>query len=215
MKPSEVLVTGGTGTLGLRRLMCNELYKQVRQVAQRSAEGVVNPLSAGVCRNLGRQARQQPSQRLGAVALQTEEVLELADVTPSMIWRLPEAQRLFGLRPRSAGIVLGGGRNQRSVDLHPKALPLYPREALVCQVGSVALGSQEGLAYGSIVGGCRCQAEGRDHPLGVNHQSHLEAVDPLGLGGAPPEGSLSAEKSPLREALTLTIAGTRVVSITR
>ena len=53
----------------LRRLMCNELYEQVRQVAQRSAEGVVNPLSASVCRDLGRQARQQPSQRLGTVVL--------------------------------------------------------------------------------------------------------------------------------------------------
>ena len=59
--------------------MCNDLDEQVRQVAQRSAEGVVNSLSAGVCRDLGRQARQQPSQRLGTVALQTEEVLELAD----------------------------------------------------------------------------------------------------------------------------------------
>jgi hypothetical protein len=67
--------------------MCNELYEQVRQVAQRSAEGVVDPLSAGVCRDLGRQARQQPSQRLGPMALQGEDVLELADETPSMIWR--------------------------------------------------------------------------------------------------------------------------------
>jgi hypothetical protein len=58
--------------------MCNELYEQVRQVAQRSTEGVVDPLSAGVCRDLGGQARQQPSQRLGAVTLQREEVLELA-----------------------------------------------------------------------------------------------------------------------------------------
>src|SRR5215212_4129533 len=73
--------------------MCNELYEQVRQVAQRSAERVVDPLGAGVGRNLCCQARQQPSQRLGAVALQTGEVLELA-VAPSVIWCLPvEAQR--------------------------------------------------------------------------------------------------------------------------
>jgi hypothetical protein len=45
----------------LRRLMCNELYEQIRQVTQWSAEGVVDPLSAGVCRDLGCQARQQPS----------------------------------------------------------------------------------------------------------------------------------------------------------
>ena len=41
--------------------MCNELYEQIRQVTQWSAEGVVDPLSAGVCRDLGCQARQQPS----------------------------------------------------------------------------------------------------------------------------------------------------------
>src|SRR5919112_539842 len=63
----------------LRRLMCNELYEQVRQVAQGSADGVVDPLSAGVGRNLGRQTRQKPSQRLGPVALQGEEILELPD----------------------------------------------------------------------------------------------------------------------------------------
>ena len=39
----------------LRRVMCNELDQQVRQVAQRSAKGVVDPLAAGVCCDLGRQ----------------------------------------------------------------------------------------------------------------------------------------------------------------
>src|SRR5215213_10004295 len=73
--------------------MRNYLNQQVRQVAQRSAEEVVHPLGARVRRDLGGQTRKQPSQRLGTVALQSEEVLELADVTPSMIWRLPEAQR--------------------------------------------------------------------------------------------------------------------------
>jgi hypothetical protein len=45
----------------LRRLMCNELDQQVRQMTQRSAEGVVDPLCAGVGHNLGSQTRQQPS----------------------------------------------------------------------------------------------------------------------------------------------------------
>src|SRR5215213_8401618 len=103
--------------------MCNELYKQVRQVTQRSAEGTVDPLSAGVCCDLGRQAPQQSSQRLGAVALQIEEVLELAD-HPFYDLTLARSPAPLGLRPRSAGIVLGGGRNNRSVDLHPKVLPL-------------------------------------------------------------------------------------------
>ena len=56
-----------------------DLDQQVRQVAQGSAEGVVDPLSAGVGRHLGRQTRQQTSQRLGPVALQGEEILELPD----------------------------------------------------------------------------------------------------------------------------------------
>src|SRR5215211_2777774 len=72
--------------------MCNGLDQQVRQVTQRSVEGVVDPLGAGVCCDFGRQAPQQPSQRLGAVALQREEVLESWPMTPSMIWRLPEAK---------------------------------------------------------------------------------------------------------------------------
>jgi hypothetical protein len=59
--------------------MCNGLDQQVRQLTQRSVEGVVDPLSAGVCCDLGDQSRQQPYQRFGMMALQTEEVLELAD----------------------------------------------------------------------------------------------------------------------------------------
>ena len=55
------------------------LNQQVRQVAQRSAEGVVDALGAGVGHDLGGQTRQQPAQRLRAVTLQAEEVLELAD----------------------------------------------------------------------------------------------------------------------------------------
>src|SRR5215211_3265505 len=76
----------------LRRLMCNELDQQICQMTQRSAEGVVDALCASVGHNLGGQTRQQPSQRLRTMTLQAEEVLELAN-HPSMIWRLPEAQR--------------------------------------------------------------------------------------------------------------------------
>jgi len=48
-------------------------------VAQRSTLGVVDPLSTGICCNLGRQTRQQPGEGLGSVTLQREEVLQLAD----------------------------------------------------------------------------------------------------------------------------------------
>ena len=54
------------------------LDQQVCQLTQRSVDRVVDLLSAGVGRDLGGQARQQPSQRLGAVALQSEDVLQLA-----------------------------------------------------------------------------------------------------------------------------------------
>jgi hypothetical protein len=70
-----------------------DLDQQVRQVAQGSAEGVVDPLSAGVGRNLGRQTRQQPAEGLRPMALQREEVLESWQITPSMIWRFPDAHR--------------------------------------------------------------------------------------------------------------------------
>jgi len=59
--------------------MCNELDQQICQVAERPTERVVDPLSTGVGRNLGRKARQQAVEGLGTMALQSEEVLQLAD----------------------------------------------------------------------------------------------------------------------------------------
>src|SRR5918993_5629136 len=61
----------------LRRVMHNRSDQKVDQVAQRSPELVVEPLSASVGRHLGRQAGQKTTQRLGPVALQGEDVLEL------------------------------------------------------------------------------------------------------------------------------------------
>ena len=58
--------------------MRNELDQQVRKVAQRSAKGVVDALAAGVRGDLRCQTSQQPTQRLRAVTLQSEEVFELA-----------------------------------------------------------------------------------------------------------------------------------------
>src|SRR5829696_5847051 len=93
----------------LRRLMCNELYEQIRQVAQRSAERVVDLLCAGVGRDLGGQARQQPSQRLRTMTLQREEVLELA-YDPFYDLALARGPAPIGLQPRPAGVVFRGGR---------------------------------------------------------------------------------------------------------
>src|SRR5215211_5145305 len=116
-------------------------------------------------------------------------------MTPSMIWRLPAAQRLeASLRPRPAGVLVRGGGHQRPVPLHPKPLPLHPSEALVGQVGPVAVGGHQCLPYGPLVGGSRGQTESGDHAVGVHHQRRLEAVDPLGLGGAPAERRLTSEE---------------------
>jgi hypothetical protein len=61
----------------LRRVMHNRSDQKVGQVAQRSPELVVEPLPASVSRHLGRQAGQKTTERLGPVALQGEDVLEL------------------------------------------------------------------------------------------------------------------------------------------
>jgi hypothetical protein len=52
----------------------------------------------------------------------------------------------------------------------------------------------ESLPYGSFVRGRRSQPESAHHTLGIHHQRHLEAVDPLGLGGAASEARLPSEE---------------------
>src|SRR5215212_3332657 len=52
----------------------------------------------------------------------------------------------------------------------------------------------KGVCYGPLVGGGRGQPEGGDDAPRIDHQGHLEAVDPFGLGGAPAEGGLPAEE---------------------
>src|SRR5918995_3157414 len=122
----------------LRRVMCNELDQEICQLTQWSSDGVVDPLNAGVGRDLRRQARQQPSQRFGAVALQSEEVLELAD-HPFHDLALARSPSPIGLRPRPAGVVVGGGGHQSPVLLKPAPLPLHPRKPFVGQIRLVTV----------------------------------------------------------------------------
>src|SRR5215208_137640 len=199
----------------LRRLMCNELYEQIRQVAQRSAERVVDLLCAGVGRDLGGQARQQPSQRLRTMTLQREEVLELA-YDPFYDLALARGPAPIGLRPRPAGVVLRGGRNERSVKLHPQPLPLEPREALVGQVRSVAVGSEAMRAspMGLSSEAATASPKAVITPSGSTTRATLKPYTHSVLEALRPKLAWPA-KSPLREALTLTMAGMRVVSITR
>ncbi len=62
----------------LRPLVCNCSDQQAGQSTQRSSRVRVKDLAAGVGGDLGGQPSEQPAERLGAVALQPQEVLELA-----------------------------------------------------------------------------------------------------------------------------------------
>jgi hypothetical protein len=106
--------------------MCNELDQQVRQVAQRSAEGVVDALAAGVRRNLGRQTSQQPAEGLRTVTLQCEEILESWPMTPSMIWRLPAAQRRSAFDHALRESFLGVAATSARIDPSKGAPTLLP-----------------------------------------------------------------------------------------
>ena len=112
--------------------MCNELDEQVRQMSQRSAEGVVDTLTTGVGRDLGGQASQQPTQRLRPVALQAEEVLELADY-PLDDLALACGPSAIPFRPGPARVVVRGGGNKRPVDLPSQrrshSMPVKPLSA--------------------------------------------------------------------------------------
>jgi hypothetical protein len=69
---------------------------------------------------------------------------------------------------------------------------------------------------GALVGGRGGEAESGDHAVRVYHQGHLEPVDPLQvLEALLPKVACPQKKCPLREGLTLTMAGIRVVSKTR
>jgi hypothetical protein len=58
----------------------------------------------------------------------------------------------------------------------------------------MAVASDEDLPYGTLVGGGFGQGEGRDDAPRSDGEADLEAVDPLGLGGAPPEARLPREQ---------------------
>src|SRR5918995_2043160 len=177
----------------LRRVMHNRSDQQVGQVAQRSPELVVEPLPASVGRHLGRQAGQKTAQRLGPVALQGEEVLELV-YDPFDDLALARSPAPICFRPRPLGVVFGSGRYQRSIEIQPASFPLNARKALVGQVGFVRVLDDEKVPYGALVGGRLRKPKGADHALWADRKRHLEAVNPLGLGGAPAEGGLPSKQ---------------------
>jgi hypothetical protein len=58
----------------------------------------------------------------------------------------------------------------------------------------VPIAGQERIPYGPLVRGSFGQSKGAHHPLRVHYQRYFETVDPLGLGGTPPEARLSQEE---------------------
>jgi hypothetical protein len=109
--------------------MHNRSDQKVGKVALRSSELVVEPLATGVGSDLGCQAGQKTLKRLGPVALQCEDVLELVYAP---FYDLPLSRRpaTVRFRPRPLGVVLGSGRYQRSIEIRPASLPLNARKAL-------------------------------------------------------------------------------------
>src|ERR687890_2825479 len=106
------------------------LDQQVRQVTQEPTEGVVDALSAGVGRDLGGQTCQQPAEGLRSVALQREEVLQLAD-HPLYDLALSRRPTAIALRPCPAGVLVRGGGHQSPVLPKPAPLPLDPCDPFV------------------------------------------------------------------------------------
>jgi hypothetical protein len=180
----------------LRRLMHNFSDQQVGQTAQRATELGVEALSAGVGANLRRQASQEPFEGLRPVALQEEEVLELV-YDPLDDLPLSRRPQPSGGVPRPLGVVLGGRGHQSPVLQEPVALPPNRGEALVGEISCVAVAVDEGLADGPLVGGGLRQAEGRYNTLRSDREADLEAVDPLGLRGAP-SSRRSSRRWPVR-----------------
>jgi hypothetical protein len=139
-------------------------------VARRSAEGVVDPLTAGVRRSdLGGQTPQKTTQGLGSVALQAKEVLELVDYP---LDDLPLAGNPLPilLGPSSAGVVFGVAA-QHSIALQPVSLLLNPRESVVGQVGLVTVLDHECLR--PLVRGRRGQKEGGYYAFGSTTRAGL------------------------------------------
>ena len=123
----------------LRRVMCNELDQQVRQVTKGPSEALTRWAQVYAATLAVRRASSPPN--VFARWRSTQKKSFSWQITPSMIWRLPSeaSPTTIGLRPRPAGIVVRGGRNQRSVDLQPAPLPLNPRKPFVCQIRSVTV----------------------------------------------------------------------------
>ena len=113
-------------------------------------------------------------------------------MTPSMIWRLPAAQRRS--RPCPLGVVLGSRHHQRALLVGPVPLPSNASEPFVGQIELVSILADKPIRYGALLGNDLGHPEGGDDALQAHREPYLEPVNPLGLRSAPAEGSLPAEE---------------------
>src|SRR5215218_8200566 len=113
-------------------------------------------------------------------------------MTPSMIWRLPAAQRRS--RPCPLGVVLGSRHHQRALLVGPVPLPSNASEPFVGQIELVSILADKPIRYGALLGNDLGHPEGGDVALQAHREPYLEPVNPLGLRSAPAEGSLPAEE---------------------
>ena len=88
-------------------------------------------------------------------------------MTPSMIWRLPEAQRRSAFGHALRELFLGVAATSTPCLSHQQPLHGYPREAFVGQVGFVAVGGHEGFPYGPLVRGRGGKTESCDYAVRV------------------------------------------------
>lgn len=119
-------------------------------MAQGTAQMNIEPFACGKGRDLGSEAREQAPERLGAMALQREKVLELGDDLLDHLAMAggPAAGRL---RPSPPRVCVGGGRDYCPIGLLPVAFPWHGGVAFVGQIGVVSIGRDQRVADGALV----------------------------------------------------------------
>src|SRR5215217_2811916 len=93
-------------------------------------------------------------------------------MTPSMIWRLPAAQRRS--RPCPLGVVLGSRHHQRALLVGPVPLPSNASEPFVGQIELVSILADKPIRYGALLGNDLGHPEGGDDALRAHREPYRE-----------------------------------------
>src|SRR5215208_1703115 len=172
--------------------MCNELDQQVRQVTKGPSEALTRWAQVYAATLAVRRASSPPN--VFARWRSTQKKSFSWQITPSMIWRLPAAQRRSAFCHALLESSYGVAATRAPYSSSQRRSHSTPVNPLSARLRFVTVAGHEGVCYGPLVGGGRGQPEGGDDAPRIDHQGHLEAVDPFGLGGAPAEGGLPAEE---------------------